>query len=60
MAAAAQAGTLRVDDELHLTPLAAEEEDPQVAKLRVLSAKRHHPCATPIITILCRNISYAA
>jgi hypothetical protein len=29
-----KAGTLRVDDELHLTPLAAEEEDPQVAKLR--------------------------
>jgi hypothetical protein len=34
VAAAAEAGTLRVDDELHLTPLAAEEEDPQVAKLR--------------------------
>jgi len=31
VAAAAQAGTLRVDDELHLTPLATEEEDPQVA-----------------------------
>jgi hypothetical protein len=28
VAAAAKDGTLRIDDELHLTPLAAEEEDP--------------------------------
>ena len=35
VAAAAKAGTLRVDDELHLTPLASEEEDPEVAKLRI-------------------------
>jgi hypothetical protein len=34
VAAAAEAGTLRVDDELHLTPLAAEDEDPELAKLR--------------------------
>ena len=34
MAAAAGAGTLRADDELHLSPLAADEEDPAVAKLR--------------------------
>jgi TnpA family transposase len=27
-------GLLRVDDELHLAPLAADEEDPQVTKLR--------------------------
>jgi hypothetical protein len=40
VAAAAQAGTLRVDDELHLTPLAAEEEDPEVAKLRVALDRR--------------------
>lgn len=40
VAAAAQAGTLRVDDELHLTPLAAEEEDPEVAKLRTALDRR--------------------
>ena len=34
VATAAEAGTLRVDDELHLTPLAAQDEDPQLAKLR--------------------------
>ena len=28
------AGELRIDDELHLTPLAAEEEEPELAKLR--------------------------
>jgi hypothetical protein len=30
----AATGILRVDDELHLTPLAALEEDPKLAKLR--------------------------
>jgi hypothetical protein len=40
VAAAAKAGTLRVDDELHLTPLAAEEEDPEVAKLRTALDRR--------------------
>ncbi len=40
VAAAAQAGTLRIDDELHLTPLAAEEEDPEVEKLRVALDRR--------------------
>jgi TnpA family transposase len=40
VAAAAQAGTLRVDEELHLTPLAAEEEDPEVAKLRTALDRR--------------------
>ena len=34
VAAAARAGSLRVDDELHLAPLAADEEDPEVTKLR--------------------------
>jgi len=34
VAQAAHAGELRIDDELHLTPLAPEVEDPQVAKLR--------------------------
>lgn len=34
VAQAAHAGELRIDDELHLTPLAAEEEDPRVGKLR--------------------------
>ena len=34
VAKAARAGTLRVDDELHLVPLAADEEDPEVAQLR--------------------------
>jgi hypothetical protein len=40
VAAAAKAGMLRVDDELHLTPLAAEEEDPEVAKLRTALDRR--------------------
>ncbi len=40
VAAAAKDGTLRVDDELHLTPLAAEEEDPKVAKLRTAFDRR--------------------
>jgi TnpA family transposase len=31
---AVEAGELRVDDELHLTPLAAEEEEPELVKLR--------------------------
>lgn len=34
VAKAARAGTLRVDDELHLVPLAANEEDPEVTQLR--------------------------
>jgi len=33
-------GILRVDDELHLTPLAALEEDPKLAKLRAALDKR--------------------
>jgi len=32
---AAKAGTLTVDDEIHLTQLAAEEEDPALVKLRL-------------------------
>jgi len=34
VATATRAGALRVDDELHLAPLAADEEDPEVNKLR--------------------------
>lgn len=34
VAAAARAGTLRVDDELHLSPLPADEEPPEVATFR--------------------------
>ena len=34
VAAATRAGTLRVDEELHLAPLAADEEDPEVTRLR--------------------------
>jgi TnpA family transposase len=34
VAKAVAAGDLRVDDELHLTPLAAEEEEPELVKLR--------------------------
>ncbi|MGA0573098.1 Tn3 family transposase [Variovorax sp. VNK109] len=34
VAAATRVGLLRVDDELHLAPLAAEDEDPEVTKLR--------------------------
>ena len=33
VAAAARSGVLRVDDELHLSPLPAEDEDPEVTKL---------------------------
>jgi len=40
VAAAAEAGTLRVDDELHLTPLVAEDEDPELAKLRTALDRR--------------------
>ena len=34
VAAAARSGDLRVDDELHPVSLVAEEEDPQVTRLR--------------------------
>ena len=34
VAKAVAAGDLKVDDELHLTPLAAEEEEPELVKLR--------------------------
>ncbi|MDM0071484.1 Tn3 family transposase [Variovorax sp. J31P207] len=34
VAAAARSGDLRVDDELHLASLAADEDDPQVVRLR--------------------------
>jgi TnpA family transposase len=40
VAAAAEAGELRVDDELHLTPLVAEEEDPELDKLRTALDRR--------------------
>jgi hypothetical protein len=40
VSAAAKDGTLHIDDELHLTPLAAEEEDPEVAKLRAALYRR--------------------
>ena len=35
VAAAARSGVLRLDDELHLSALPAEDEDPEVTKLRV-------------------------
>ena len=34
VAKAVEAGEQRVDDELHLTPLAADEEEPELVKLR--------------------------
>jgi hypothetical protein len=34
VAKAVEAGELKIDDELHLTPLAAEEEEPELVKLR--------------------------
>jgi len=40
VAEAAKAGHLRVDEELHLTPLAAQEGDPKLAKLRAALDKR--------------------
>ena len=42
VAAAARSGVLRVDDELHLSPLPAEDEDPEVTMLR--SALDHRIC----------------
>ncbi len=33
MAKAVEAGDLRVDDELHLTPVAAEDEEPELVKM---------------------------
>jgi TnpA family transposase len=40
VAAAARSGVLRVDDELHLSPLPAEDEDPEVTKLRAALGHR--------------------
>jgi hypothetical protein len=40
VAQSATEGILRVDDDLHLTPLAALEEDPKLAKLRTALDKR--------------------
>lgn len=40
VAQSATDGILRVDNELHLTPLAALEEDPKLAKLRTALDKR--------------------
>ena len=40
VALAAEAGILRIDDELHLTPLEALEEDPKLTKLRAALDKR--------------------
>ena len=40
VAGAARAGTLHIDDELHLNALAAEEEDPQVSDLRTALERR--------------------
>jgi TnpA family transposase len=40
VAMAAEAGTLQVDDELHLTLLAAEDEDPELTKLRAALDRR--------------------
>ena len=40
VAVAAESGALRVDDELHLAPILAEEEDPELAKLRTALDRR--------------------
>ena len=40
VAAAAATGTLRVDDELHLTSPAADEEDPELVTLRAALDRR--------------------
>jgi Tn3 transposase DDE domain len=42
---------LRVDDELHLTPLAAEEEDPKLTKLRTALDKRIGEAQLPEIIL---------
>jgi hypothetical protein len=34
VAKAVEAGEVRIDDELHLTPLAAEAQEPELIKLR--------------------------
>jgi TnpA family transposase len=51
VADAAVKGELRVDDELHLTPLAAEEEDPQLTKLRAALDKRIGEAQLPEIIL---------
>lgn len=37
VAAAVRTGTLRVDDELHLAPLVADDEDPEVTSYATVS-----------------------
>jgi TnpA family transposase len=51
VADAAVLGELRVDDELHLTPLAAEEEDPKLTKLRTALDKRIGEAQLPEIIL---------
>lgn len=51
VAKAASAGDLRVDDELHLTPLAAEIEDPRVSQLRTALDSRIGTAQLPEIIL---------
>ncbi len=51
VAEAAGAGVLKVDDELHLTPLAAQEEDPKIEKLRIALDRRIGEAQLPQIIL---------
>jgi hypothetical protein len=55
VAKAVEAGDLRVDDELHLTPLAAEEEEPELVKLRAALDHRIGEAQLPelLLEVLC-------
>lgn len=51
VAEAVAAGVFKVDDELHLTPLAAKQEDPKIEKLRVALDRRIGEAQLPQIIL---------
>jgi TnpA family transposase len=51
VAQAAREGVLRIDDELHLTALAADEQDPEVVRLRSILARDIHEAQLPEIIL---------
>ena len=55
VAAAAESGALRVDDELHLAPILTEEEDPELAKLRSALDRRIGEAQLPELTFMHRH-----
>ena len=51
VATAAAAGELRIDDELHLSPIVADEEDPELMKLRAALDRRIGEAQLPEIIL---------